>query len=95
MEPQYLVKDSEDPDEGLTAIDVEEQNAGYQAAYSRLAASESVAADPVAHIRDPQRYLGEELARAAKADPRLKTILTTDPSNAAFVQKIIAAGYSF
>jgi exportin-2 (importin alpha re-exporter) len=35
----------DDPDAGLTAIDFEEQTAGYQAAYSRLAAAEG-AADP-------------------------------------------------
>lgn len=96
MEPQHLRKDkTEDGDEGLTAIDFEEQNAGYQAAYSRLAASESGGVDPVAHIRDPEAFLGLEISRVAKADPRVKTMLTTDPSVAAFVQRLIATGYSF
>ncbi|KZS89199.1 Cse1-domain-containing protein [Sistotremastrum niveocremeum HHB9708] len=36
---------------GITEIDLEEQNAGYQAAYSRLAASEStVPSDPVSYV---------------------------------------------
>jgi exportin-2 (importin alpha re-exporter) len=66
-DPQYLTKDTpEDPDAGLTAIDYEEQNAGYQAAYSRLAASESVPVDPVAHVGDPRELLSAELERLRK-----------------------------
>ncbi|THH02005.1 hypothetical protein EW026_g797 [Hermanssonia centrifuga] len=62
-EPQYLTKDKdEDPDAGLTVIDYEEQTAGYQAAYSRLAASETASVDPVAYVRDPRDFLGNELA---------------------------------
>lgn len=52
-----------DADAGLTAIDHEEQNAGYQAAYSRLAASESVAVDPVGYVNDPRELLESELGR--------------------------------
>lgn len=64
--PQRLTKKSageEDADAGLTAIDHEEQEAGYQAAYSRLAASESVAVDPVGYVNDPQELLNNELGR--------------------------------
>jgi exportin-2 (importin alpha re-exporter) len=62
--PQHLTKSvGEDADEGLTAIDHEEQNAGYQAAYSRLAASESVAVDPVGYVNDPRELLADELGR--------------------------------
>ena len=63
--PQHLTKESlgEDPDAGLTAIDHEEQNAGYQAAYSRLAASEGAAVDPVGYVNDPRELLENELGR--------------------------------
>jgi exportin-2 (importin alpha re-exporter) len=67
-DPQYLKKDREDdPDAGFTIIDHEEQNAGYQAAYSRLAASESAPVDPVAHVGDPRELLSTELDRLSKA----------------------------
>ena len=63
--PQHLTKKSaeEDPDAGLTGIDHEEQNAGYQAAYSRLAASESAVVDPVGYVNDPRELLENELGR--------------------------------
>ena len=64
--PQYLTKKSVgegDADAGLTAIDHEEQNAGYQAAYSRLAASESVTVDPVGYVNNPRDLLKDELDR--------------------------------
>lgn len=53
----------EDPDAGLTVIDHEEQNAGYQAAYSRLAASESAAVDPVGYVNDPREIVEDGLGR--------------------------------
>lgn len=63
--PQYLTRSigEEDADVGLTAIDHEEQDAGYQAAYSRLAASESVVVDPVEYVKDPRELLNNELGR--------------------------------
>lgn len=65
--PQHMAKDKEeDPDAGLTVIDYEEQNAGYQAAYSRLAASESVRVDPVAYIGDPKDLWNSELTKLSK-----------------------------
>jgi len=66
ISPQRLTKESageEDADAGLTAIDHEEQSAGYQAAYSRLAASEGVAVDPVGYVNDPRELLENELGR--------------------------------
>ena len=66
LNPQRLTKSSageDDADAGLTAIDHEEQTAGYQAAYSRLAASENVTVDPVGYINDPQELLKNELDR--------------------------------
>lgn len=59
-----------DADAAFTAIDLEEQNAGYQAAYSRLAASEvaSLDQDPVRDIVDAQVYVGQELVRAVREE---------------------------
>ncbi|KAF7308719.1 Importin N-terminal domain-containing protein [Mycena chlorophos] len=43
---------------GMTEIDQEEQTAGYQAAYSRLAASEANEVDPVAYVQNPEEFFG-------------------------------------
>ncbi|KIJ59904.1 hypothetical protein HYDPIDRAFT_99775 [Hydnomerulius pinastri MD-312] len=62
-EPQYLKSStSDDASTGLTEIDYEEQTAGYQAAYSRLAASESAPEDPVGYVKDPRELLGRKLS---------------------------------
>jgi len=97
-EPQYLTnnKNEEDPHAGITDIDYEEQTAGYQAAYSKLAASESVEVDPVAHIRDPQQYLGEQLVLLSKRQgQQLKAMVSAaDPVTVRpFIQVLGAAGY--
>ncbi|KAJ7695191.1 importin alpha re-exporter [Mycena rosella] len=67
---------------GLTDIDQEEQAAGYQAAYSRLAASETVEADPVAYVRDPEEYLRNELRELkGRNGQQVQTLLSaSDPS---------------
>jgi exportin-2 (importin alpha re-exporter) len=77
-EPQHLGGNTvEDPDAGLSEIDYEEQTAGYQAAYSRLAASESALVDPVAYVQNPQEFLRVQLA---KADPAVRSLLQSgDP----------------
>lgn len=63
-ERQHLeTKKEETTDEAITAIDFEEQSAGYQAAYSRLAASESAEADPVAYVQNPLLFLQQGLER--------------------------------
>ena len=56
-------KKEEATDEAITAIDFEEQDAGYQAAFSRLAASESAETDPVAYVQNPLLFLQQELER--------------------------------
>ncbi|KAH7929305.1 Cse1-domain-containing protein [Leucogyrophana mollusca] len=74
-EPQYLTKSTDeaaDASAGLTEIDYEEQTAGYQAAYSRLAASESAPVDPVAYVRDPREFLSAALG---KGDHRVKSLV--------------------
>ncbi|EIW74080.1 importin alpha re-exporter [Coniophora puteana RWD-64-598 SS2] len=75
-EPQYLKKASEDTiqgaEAGVTQIDFEEQTAGYQAAYSRLAASEAAQTDPVAYVRDPRAFVAQALNAAP---PRVRELL--------------------
>lgn len=97
-EPQYLTstKSDEDPHAGLTEIDFEEQTAGYQAAYSRLAASESPEVDPVAYIRDPQQFVGQELQSLSKRQgPQMQALLSAGEAATVgpFVQALGAAGY--
>lgn len=66
-EPQYLASKEGDASTttGLTEIDYEEQTAGYQAAYSRLAASESAPVDPMAYVADVRGFLGQALGGGA------------------------------
>lgn len=96
-EPKYLKdadKEASDPYYGLTEVDHDEQNAGYQAAYSRLAASEMAPVDPVAWVADPKAYLAQELVRLSKADPRVKSLLAAaDPAVAGpFLQSLAGSG---
>ena len=77
-EPRYLLDDrttSDDPNVGITEVDYEEQTAGYQAAYSRLAASETVAVDPVAYVGEPRAYVEVQLRRASENDSRVRALM--------------------
>ncbi|KAK7018654.1 importin-alpha export receptor [Paramarasmius palmivorus] len=81
----------------MTAIDEEEQSAGYQAAYSRLAASESVDIDPVAYVGDPEKFLGEEMVRFSKqGGGRLRELLSQcNPQVVGpVIQSLARAGYA-
>jgi exportin-2 (importin alpha re-exporter) len=63
-EPQYFTKSTEaeaEADVAITAIDFEEQAAGYQAAYSRLAASELPQPDVIGYVQNPLQYFQQEL----------------------------------
>lgn len=66
-DPQLLKSSTssslEETENAVTQIDFEEQTAGYQAAYSKLSASESVTFDPVGYVSDPRAYLVEGLNR--------------------------------
>ncbi|KAI0350026.1 Cse1-domain-containing protein [Trametes cingulata] len=96
-EEQLLTKkDDEDPDAGITQVDYEEQTAGYQAAYSRLAAAEAAPVDPVAHIKDLRAFLGQELSGLASRSEGVKQwIALTDASvTGPFLQGLAAAGYN-
>lgn len=93
-EPQYLSKSKDDEQStGITEIDFEEQTAGYQAAYSRLAAAEGASIDPVAYVRDPRDFFGQALV---KADPRVKGLLAAGDEKVVqpFVQALVASGYA-
>ncbi|OCH89837.1 Cse1-domain-containing protein [Obba rivulosa] len=98
QEPQHLTKKDgeEDPDVGLTNIDYEEQTAGYQAAYSRLAASESGPVDPVAYVRDPREFLGQELVKLSQRDQRVKAVVSAADQTVVgpFLQSLAASGYA-
>ena len=93
---QLLTKEEADPDAGLTQIDYEEQTAGYQAAYSRLAAAEGAPVDPVAHVKDLKAFVGQELSQASARNQRVRGwIETTDMSiTGPFVQALAASGFS-
>ncbi|KAH9945469.1 CAS/CSE protein [Epithele typhae] len=71
-EQQLSKKDETDPDAGLTQVDFEEQSAGYQAAYSRLAAAEAAPLDPVAHVESLPAFVGQALAGLARGEPRVR-----------------------
>ncbi|TRM64668.1 armadillo-type protein [Schizophyllum amplum] len=98
-EPQHLQKSKtdEDPDAGITEVDYEEQTAGYQAAYSKLAASETSEPDPVGYVNDVQTFVGTQLVKlsgqAGQATVR-QMLMATGPPSQAFVQKLAAAGYN-
>ncbi|KAG6872821.1 hypothetical protein C0995_006303 [Termitomyces sp. Mi166 len=94
-EPQYLTSSTdEDPHAGLTDIDFEEQTAGYQAAYSRLAASETPEVDPVEYVRDPQQFLGQGLVQMSKRHGQsVKAMIEAAPDVGQFIQALASAGY--
>ncbi|KAI0749865.1 armadillo-type protein [Daedaleopsis nitida] len=95
-EQRLSKKEELDPDAGLTQIDYEEQTAGYQAAYSRLAAAEAAPVDPVGHVKDLRAYVGQELAGLAQRDRRVQGwVAATDAAvSGPFVQGLAASGYS-
>jgi exportin-2 (importin alpha re-exporter) len=75
-EPQHFAKSSaDDQNAGFTEIDFEEQAAGYQAAYSRLAASESKEVDAVAWVGNPVEYAQKELERLASERPEVRGLI--------------------
>lgn len=62
-------------EDALSSIDHEEQSAGYQASFSRLAASEAPRTDPVAYVSDPVAFVRTELGRLS-GDERVKVLLS-------------------
>lgn len=85
----------EDPDEVLRSIDFEEQGAGYQAAYSKLAASETVPEDPVAYVTNPRQFVSQQLNAASAQNPRIPALIIAAEATggnvvSAFVQSLAA-----
>ncbi|ESK86419.1 importin-alpha export [Moniliophthora roreri MCA 2997] len=81
----------------MTAIDEEEQSAGYQAAYSRLAAAESADLDPFGYVSDPEKFLGEEMVGFSKQQGgKLRVLLgQCDPQVVGpVIQSLAGAGYA-
>ncbi|KIO33074.1 hypothetical protein M407DRAFT_204477 [Tulasnella calospora MUT 4182] len=66
---------AEDPEAILTAIDYEEATAGYQASFSKLAASQPKRYDPVEYVPDLSAYVKQTLAKAVAADTRARALL--------------------
>lgn len=95
-EPQYLGKSPQvEADVGITSIDHEEQTAGYQAAYSRLAASEVASPDPTAGINDPRLYLSNELMGLVQKDSRVGGLLNQSAPGVTrpFLQSLVKSGF--
>ena len=97
-EPQYLASREGDVSggTGLTEIDYEEQTAGYQAAYSRLAASESGPVDPVGYVGDVRAFLGRGLGAGggALSKERLMGFVgACEPVVGAFLEGLVREGY--
>ncbi|KAI0833709.1 Cse1-domain-containing protein [Trametes gibbosa] len=93
---QLAKKEDEDPDAGITQVDWEEQTAGYQAAYSRLAAAEGAAVDPVAQVRDLATFVGEAFAGLSARFPDVNEWAgrTEGALTGPFLQGLAAAGYN-
>ncbi|KAF5323094.1 hypothetical protein D9611_009310 [Ephemerocybe angulata] len=76
-EPQHLTKNADDEAAtGITEIDFEEQTAGYQAAYSRLAASETKEVDVVAYVPNPQEYMQTQLQTLSQTYGQVSQLIT-------------------
>jgi exportin-2 (importin alpha re-exporter) len=60
---------------GATEIDLEEQAAGYQAAYSKLAAAGAPARDVVAYAGDVRLHVAREFTRLLSAEPGVRTLV--------------------
>ncbi|KAI0321195.1 Cse1-domain-containing protein [Amylostereum chailletii] len=95
-EPQALKKSgTEDTGAGVTDIDLEEQSAGYQAAYSRLATADAAPVDPVAHVGDVQAFVGQEMVKVTRARAEVKSLIAEGDKAAGgiFVKSLAGAGY--
>lgn len=66
---------AEDAGTGVTDIDLEEQAAGYQAAYSKLATAAAPLPDVVAYAGDVRSYVAGEVTRLFSAEPNVKTLV--------------------
>jgi len=76
-------------EEELSSIDHEERTAGYQAAYTKLAAAATAAEDPIAYAPDAVTFVREQLA-SASADPRVQQQIATVGSQTPLLSKLMA-----
>lgn len=92
-----------DPDEVLRSLDFEDAasgagGAGYQAAYSKLAASEAPVDDPVANVSDAHEFVARALANKVRGDVGGQVRQMIGAADAAvvgpFVQGLAAVGHS-
>ncbi|VDB88356.1 unnamed protein product [Peniophora sp. CBMAI 1063] len=93
-EPQALKSSTaDDAGAGSTEIDLEEQTAGYQAAYSRLAAADAALPDPAAHVADVHAFVGTQL----QSQPQAAQLLQAADQRVVgpFVEGLRRAGYQF
>lgn len=93
--PQHLSKEKgEDEEAGFTSIDFEEQNAGYQAAYSRLAASEGGFVDPVGFIQNPLAFLAQNIRELVQRSPHIEDILKRQSETEVLYRRFALEGIS-
>ena len=76
-EPKAFASTAADAGTGVTDIDLEEQAAGYQAAYSKLATAAVPQADVVAYAGngDVRSYVSGEFTRLFSAQPNVVRML--------------------
>jgi exportin-2 (importin alpha re-exporter) len=72
---------TEDVGTGVTDIDLEEQAAGYQASYSKLAAATTPPPDLVAYVGNVRSYVAGEFTRLLSTKPDVKTLLEQADQN--------------
>jgi len=72
----FAAQDDDGTGTGATEIDLEEQAAGYQAAYSKLATAGTPALDVVAYAGDVRLHVAREFTRLLGAEPGVKTLIT-------------------
>ncbi|KAH9023317.1 Cse1-domain-containing protein [Lactarius hengduanensis] len=71
----FAAQDDDGTGTGATEIDLEEQAAGYQAAYSKLAAAGAQAQDVVAYAGDVRVHVAREFTRLLSAEPGVKRLV--------------------
>lgn len=78
-----------DVESGNTLIDFEEQNTGYQAAYSRLAASESESLDPVSFVENPVAALSQSIKELIQKRPEIREIVIRTSDTKSLYQSLL------
>lgn len=71
----FAAPDDDGTGTGATEIDLEEQAAGYQAAYSKLAAAGAPARDVVAYAGNVRLHVAREFTRLLSVEPGIKTLV--------------------